>query len=121
LFSNNSVNNDPDNTDEDEEEDEDDSCKGEDDLDEGKSIGSFNWDSPENNENVPHVHVVMNHNPQKDSMAINFTGLLSHLALFIALPWVLSVSLLISFVQFNSYNVNLYIIFHFIFCHMCYD
>jgi hypothetical protein len=96
LFSNNSVNNDPDNADKDIEEDEDDSYKGEYDLDDRKSIGSFVCDCPENNENVPNVHVVMNHNPQEESMAINFTGLSSHLAFFMTLPWVLSVSLLIS-------------------------
>jgi hypothetical protein len=82
LFSNNSVNNDPDNADKDEEEDKDDSYIEEDDLDDGKSIGSFVCDRPENNVNVHHVHVVMNHNPQVESVAINFTGLLSHLAFF---------------------------------------
>jgi hypothetical protein len=82
LFSNNSVNNDPDNADKDEEEDEDASYDGGDDLNDGESIWSFVCNGPENNENAPHVHVVMNHNPQQESLAINFTGLLSHHAFF---------------------------------------
>jgi hypothetical protein len=97
LFSNNSVNNDPDNADEDEEEDEDDSYKGEDDLDDGKSTASFICDGPDNNENVHHVHVVMNHNPQEESMAINVTSLsttlpfydppLDPFSKFVSCPW----------------------------------
>jgi hypothetical protein len=96
LFSNNS-NNDPDNADKDEEEDEDDSYKGEDNLDDRKSIGPFICNGSENNENVRHMHVVMNHNPQEESMAINFTNLLSTLAFFNDTP-------LISFNKFACFN-----------------
>ena len=48
-----------------------------------------------------HVHVVMNDNPQEERMGTNFTGLLSHFAFFMTLPWVLSVSLLISICLFQ--------------------
>ncbi len=68
------MNNNPDNENKDEEEDEDDSYKGEDDPVDGKSIGSFVCDGPEIDGNVCRVHVVMNHNPQEESMGINFTG-----------------------------------------------
>ncbi len=64
MFSINSVNNDPDDADKDEEEDEDDNYNGEDEIDDGKSIGLFVCNGPKNNEDVPHVCVVMNHNPQ---------------------------------------------------------
>jgi hypothetical protein len=80
LFNNNSVKNNSDN--ENKEEDEDDSYKGEDDPDDGKSIGSFVCNGSEIDGNVHHVHVVMNHNPQEESMGINFTSLSSHLAFF---------------------------------------
>ncbi len=92
LFSINSVNSDPDGADKDKEEDEDDSYNREDEIDNGKSIGSFVSDGPKNNQVVPHLHVVMNHNPQEESMTIIFTGLSSHLAFFMTLPGVLSVS-----------------------------
>jgi hypothetical protein len=70
----------------DEVEDEDDSYKGEDDPNDGKSIGSFVCDGPEIDGNVRHVHVVMSYNPQEERMGINFTGLSSHLAFFMTLP-----------------------------------
>ncbi len=65
----------------------------------GKSIGSFVCEGPVIVDNVGgnhHVHVVMNHNPQEEMMATNFTGLTSHLAFFMFLLLVLSVSLCIS-------------------------
>ncbi len=43
-----------------------------------------------------HVHVVMNHNRQEEMMVTNFTGLTSHLAFFMTLLLVLSVSLFMS-------------------------
>jgi hypothetical protein len=102
LFSNNSVNNNPDNADKDEEEDEDNSYKGENDPNHGKSIGSLFCAGPEIDGNVHHVHVVMNHNPQEESMGIKITGFFSpHLAFFMTLPWALSVSLLFSIFIFQ--------------------
>ncbi len=100
MFSNNHATNNPNNADEDEE-DEGDSYQGEYDHNDRKLIGSFVCNGPEINGNVHRVHVVMNHNPQEESMAINFPGLLSNIAFFVTLPWVLSVSLLISICLFQ--------------------
>jgi hypothetical protein len=47
-----------------------------------KSIGQIVCNGLEINGNVHHVHVVMNHNPQEESVAINFAGLSSHLTFF---------------------------------------
>jgi hypothetical protein len=81
-----SVNNNFKNENEEEEEDEEDeSYKGEVKSNDGKSIGSFVCEGQEIVDNVggiPHVHVVMNHNPQEEMMGTNFTGLTSHLAFF---------------------------------------
>jgi hypothetical protein len=94
-----SVNNDSENENEEEEqEEEDESYKGEAESNYGKSIGSFVCEGQEIVDNVGgihHVHIVMNHNPQEEMMGTNFNGLTSHLAFFMTLPLVLSVSFFI--------------------------
>ncbi len=100
MSSTNSVNNNSKNDEEIEEEDEEDeSYKGEAISNDGKSIGSFVCEGPKIATNVGgnhHVHIGMNHNRQEEMMATNFTGLTSHLAFFVNLLLVLSVSLFMS-------------------------
>jgi hypothetical protein len=86
LFSNNSVNNDSDSADKDEEKIRMIATKERMTSITGNQLGHLFVTVLKIMKNVPHVHVVMNHNPQEESMAINFTGLLSHLAFFILSP-----------------------------------
>ena len=64
---------------------------------------SFDCEGPEIVDNVggiPHVHVVMNHNPQEERVGTNFTGLLSHCAFFNDPP----LGSFCKFVYFNLYK-----------------
>jgi hypothetical protein len=59
----------------------------------------------------------------KESMAINFTGLSSYLTFYMALPWVLPVSLLISICLLQimecQFVYNLFVFL--LLCDVCYD